>query len=93
MSPSIVIILLICVQFLSGVSSSFIKRTVGSVVMRSSSRIYARASKTDAFTSMKGQGPQFVPGVDVPSEIACQNAIYDMVLVERISMPAQTQTG
>ena len=34
--------------------------------------------------------PLVNPGVDIPEEIACQNAIYDMVLVERVNAPDQT---
>ena len=33
------------------------------------------------------------PGVDIPKEIADQNAIYDMILVERCSAPEQTSGG
>ena len=93
---SLRITLLICLQILMcNVIDGFTwsaRRLLGSALTRNS-QLGARLGKTDAFTSNKAQGPKFLPGVDVPAEIACQNAIYDMVLVERISMPEQTQVG
>ena len=32
-------------------------------------------------------------GKDIPPEIAVQNCIYDMILVERISAPKQSKMG
>ena len=37
--------------------------------------------------------PTIPPGVDIPEEVAKQNAIYDMILVERISAPEATEVG
>ena len=37
--------------------------------------------------------PVISPGENIPKEIACQNAIYDMILVERCSMPEKTTGG
>ena len=37
--------------------------------------------------------PVFKPGVDIPQEIAQQNSIYDMILVERCNAPEKTDVG
>lgn len=37
--------------------------------------------------------PVSKPGVDIPQEIALQNAIYDMILVERCNAPEKTDVG
>ena len=37
--------------------------------------------------------PKYVVGEDIPEEIMKQSAIYDMILVERISSPAKTISG
>jgi hypothetical protein len=39
------------------------------------------------------EAPVTNPGVDIPKEIAQQNAIYDMILVERCSAPSKTAVG
>lgn len=37
--------------------------------------------------------PKFTVGVDIPDEIAKHKAIYDMILVERLSAPEMTMSG
>lgn len=37
--------------------------------------------------------PKFVPGENIPDEIKRQASIYDMILVERLSAPLQTNSG
>ena len=37
--------------------------------------------------------PDYTVGENVPSEIARNNAIYDMILVERFSQPDKTEVG
>lgn len=39
------------------------------------------------------EGPKHTPGVDIPEIIAKQSAIYDMILVERLSSPEKTDFG
>ncbi len=39
------------------------------------------------------QPPAFVVAENLPEEVAKHNAIYDMILVERISAPERTSTG
>jgi co-chaperonin GroES (HSP10) len=42
---------------------------------------------------VKPEVPTFVVGENIPEEISKNNAIYDMVLVERISQPEKTSFG
>ena len=53
----------------------------------------ARAAKLGS--SMEASlTPKFIPGVDIPPEISKMcSTIYDMILVERFSQPAATDTG
>lgn len=52
--------------------------------------LQARVKKSDAFAE---NVPLFVIGEDIPDEVKKQNAIYDMILVERYSAAEKTDFG
>lgn len=90
--------LLLCVALLCGAVSAFkpVFRTRAflqstSKSIQGNSLLYARRSKMEEPPVVEEQ--TFVVGEDVPEEIMRHQAIYDMVLIERISAPLKTSVG
>lgn len=71
---------------LFSVVSSF--RSTSSLFQRNSYRLYGKAVNVPEFET-----PSFEVGEDIPEEIMQNNAIYDMILVERYNAPEKTSFG
>ena len=53
----------------------------------------ALSARRSAASEVTLDVPKYTPGVDVPEEVLKHQAIYDMILVERINQPEKTVSG
>jgi len=78
-------IFLLCVFLVFNVVLGYL--SVGRVVLR----VERAALKRTFEVERVDKGPD--PGTEIPAEIAAMKPIYDMILVERVSAPKQTNSG
>ena len=80
---TLILFALICIF----ITSAFITQPLNRIAS-SKTNLNARKKNIELITEIKHE-----VGVDIPEEIAKQNAIYDMILVERYSTPLKTDFG